>query len=129
MANILVVEDDRNTFQLINVRLRHSGHRLIWAHHGGQALDMAREHQPGVILLDVMMPVLDGFSALRQLKADPQTRAIPVIMVTVRGSDADIAAGSAGAAAYMVKPFDFKELLAHIDAALDSTQLREPAML
>ena len=86
---------------------------------GEAALAAADRERPDVIILDVMMPLLDGFSVLGRLKADPDLRAIPVIMLTARGQERDVLAGlQGGAADYVVKPFSLKELLARVDVAL-----------
>ena len=70
MARILIAEDEANIFKLVSFRLKHLGHEVIWAQNGGQALEAAREQSPDLILLDVMMPVFDGFQVLKKLKAD-----------------------------------------------------------
>lgn len=119
MALILVAEDEIYIFKLVSFRLEHQGHQVCWAQHGGEVLELARTKQPDLILLDVMMPVMDGFQVLQQLKSDDEVRHIPVIMLTSRGHAPDLAAGLAGGAVdYVVKPFDFGDLLRRVNAAI-----------
>jgi DNA-binding response OmpR family regulator len=119
MARILIVEDEASIFKLVSFRLQHLGHEVIWVQDGGQALEAAREQSPDLILLDVMIPVYDGFQVLKKLKADPVTQLIPVIMLTARGHEKDVVAGiEGGADDYVVKPFSFPELIARVNAAL-----------
>jgi DNA-binding response OmpR family regulator len=119
MARILIAEDDANIYRLIHVRLEHLGHMVSWASDGAQAIARAREEQPEVILLDVMMPIVDGFEVLRTLKQNQHTARIPVIMLTARGQEEDTAlAMRDGAHSYVIKPFSFPALIATIDAAL-----------
>jgi DNA-binding response OmpR family regulator len=119
MARILIAEDELSVFKLIDFRLKHLGHEVIWAHNGGLALEAAREQSPDLILLDVMMPIYDGFQVLKKLKATAETQSIRVIMLTARGQEKDIVAGiEGGADDYVVKPFSFPELIARVNAAL-----------
>lgn len=119
MARILIVEDEANIVKLISMRLERLGHTISTAASGSVALDMARELIPDLILLDVMLPELNGFQVLQQLKADPATEPIPVLMLTARGHEHDIAAGlESGAEDYIIKPFSFPELLARVSTAL-----------
>ncbi|HEY3230315.1 MAG TPA: response regulator [Roseiflexaceae bacterium] len=119
MARILIAEDEANIFKLVSFRLKHLGHDVIWAQNGSQALEAAREQSPDLILLDVMMPVYDGFQVLKKLKADANTQPIPVIMLTARGHEKDVVTGiEGGADDYIVKPFSFPELIARVNAAL-----------
>ncbi len=125
MARILVAEDDPMIFKLVDFRLRHMGHEIYWAQDGGKAVEMAQSQRPDLILLDVMMPVLDGFEVLQRLMADNGTQNIPIIMLTARGQESDIVKGiQAGASDYVVKPFSFPELIARMNVAL----ARRPAL-
>ncbi len=120
MARILIAEDDANIYRLINVRLKHLGHEISWASDGDQAVVLARDECPDVMLLDVMMPIANGFEVLRRIKTDSSTVQIPVIMVTARGQEQDMAeAIRDGAHSYVVKPFNFPVLIEHIKDALD----------
>ena len=119
MANILIVEDEANIVSLISIRLERLGHSINSADNGVAALDLVHEIKPDLILLDVMLPMLNGFQVLQQLKANPATAAIPVIMLTARGHERDIAAGlEGGADDYLIKPFSFPELIARVSTTL-----------
>jgi DNA-binding response OmpR family regulator len=119
MAHILLVEDEADIVRLISIRLERLGHTINSADNGVAALDMAREIMPDLILLDVMLPVLNGFQVLQRLKADSATAAIPVLMLTARGHERDIVAGlEGGADDYLIKPFSFPELIARVSTAL-----------
>jgi DNA-binding response OmpR family regulator len=119
VARILIAEDEANIVKLISFRLERLGHTIHSADNGVAALDRAREVTPDLILLDVMMPILNGFQVLEQLKADPATTSIPVLMLTARGHERDIVAGlEGGAEDYIIKPFSFPELIARVSTAL-----------
>ena len=119
MARILVAEDERYILRMLSIKLEGMGHEVITAEDGGAALERAMEEIPDLILLDVMMPVMNGFEVLNRLKGTEQTKNIPVIFVTAMGSERDMAAGiEAGAADYVTKPFNFGELTASINYAL-----------
>lgn len=121
MARILVAEDDPYILKMLDFRLKHLGHEIIDAVDGGQALEIATREKPDLVLLDIMMPVMDGFQVLRKLKSQEETKNIPVIMLTAKGQEKDIVTGlEAGAADYVTKPFNFAELIARINRALGS---------
>lgn len=109
---ILVIEDDPDQRKLLSRMLSGSGFRVITAADGDTGLGMAREHRPDAILLDVMMPRLNGFQTCRQLKAHPETAALPVVIATVKDQPADAFwAEEVGAAAFLSKPLDLSELV------------------
>jgi DNA-binding response OmpR family regulator len=119
VARILIVEDEANIVSLIRLRLERIGHHVKSADNGIAALELAREFAPDLILLDVMLPVLNGFQVLERLKADPTTAATPVLMLTARGHESDIVAGiEGGADDYLIKPFSFPELIARVGTTL-----------
>ena len=119
MAKILLAEDEKQIGDMVAFKLTNGGHVVVRARDGEQALALVAAERPDLVLLDVMMPVLNGFEVLRRLKADSALAPIPVIMLTAKGRERDVLAGlSAGAADYIVKPFSLKELTARIDAAL-----------
>jgi DNA-binding response OmpR family regulator len=119
MAKILVAEDEKQIADMISFKLTNSGHQVIRAQDGDQAVSLAGTELPDLILLDAMMPGLSGFEVLRRLKADPALRAVPVIMVTAKGHERDVLSGLRGGAVdYVVKPFSLKELAARVDLAL-----------
>ena len=120
MARILVAEDEPHIFRMVEFKLKALGHEVIGASDGGEALDAATAQKPDLILLDVMMPVMDGFQVLKKLKADKDTKEIPVIMLTAKSQERDVVTGlEYGAEDYVVKPFSFPELLARISVALE----------
>jgi len=119
MARILLAEDEQQIGDMVTFKLTNSGHRVVRVGDGEAALAAAEQERPDVIILDVMMPLVDGFAVLGRLKAHPDLRTIPVIMLTARGQERDVLSGlQAGAADYIVKPFSLKELIARVDVAL-----------
>jgi diguanylate cyclase (GGDEF)-like protein len=117
--SILVVDDDPFIARLLEIELRAAGYEVRTAHDGGQALELARERCPELVLADVMMPNMDGFELTRRLRQDSRTARVSVIMLTARGLSADKLEGfSVGADDYIVKPFDTPELLARIRGVL-----------
>ncbi len=117
--SILVVDDDPFITRLLEIELHAAGYDVRVAGNGEQALEMARERCPELVLADVMMPAMDGFELTRQLRQDSRTASVSVIMLTARGLSADKLEGFAvGADDYIVKPFDTPELLARIGGAL-----------
>ena len=112
MAKILVVDDEPNIVKLTSFHLRRHGHEVVSADNGAAALVTANQERPDLIILDVMMPVMDGFETLRSLRAAEETREIPIIMLTCRNLDHDIAHGlMEGADLYITKPFEMDKLM------------------
>lgn len=123
---VLVVEDDLDVRELIGMHLRQRGYRIEEATSGEDALPVARAFRPDLVLLDRMLPVIDGLEICRQLKADPQLGGIPIVMVTARSEETDIVAGlQAGADDYVTKPFRPRELVARIQSVLRRSGRRE----
>ena len=123
MSAILVVEDDPDIADLIRHYLEKSGHAVQVLGSGAAVLPKVRGEQPDLIVLDLMLPGLDGLMVCQALRADPLTAAIPIIMVTARGEEADRIAGlELGADDYVTKPFSAKELAARVTALLRRTQ-------
>ena len=119
MAKILVAEDEKQIADMIAFKLTNGGHKVIHAQDGEQAMTLAMTERPDLILLDVMMPGLNGLEVLRRLKGDPTMRSMPVIMVTAKGHERDVLNGLRGGAIdYVVKPFSLKELAARVELAL-----------
>ncbi|MGZ8391487.1 MAG: response regulator transcription factor [Gemmatimonadales bacterium] len=128
MAKILIAEDEKQIADMIAFKLTNSGHQVIRAQDGEQALKLARLDIPDLIMLDAMMPGLSGFEVLRRLKIDSELRAVPVIMVTAKGHERDVLSGLRGGAVdYVLKPFSLKELAARVELALGKD--RPPTML
>lgn len=118
---ILVVEDEPAIAQSIQDRLEMDKYRVILAADGKQGLEIAAHQKPDLILLDVNMPVMDGFEMLEALRKNPNAADCPVIMTTVRNQKDDIArAEAAGVNDYIVKPFDLSVLLQKIEAVLET---------
>ena len=117
--SVLIVEDDHNIQELLQMYLEKEGYAVTVASDGGQGLAKFRSIKPDLVLLDVMMPVMDGWSVCRAIRADSQT---PIIMLTAKGETDDKVAGlKSGADDYVTKPFEMKELLARIEAVLRRT--------
>jgi len=115
--NILVVEDERDLQELLRYNLLREGHSVATATTGESALEQVEAQPPDLILLDLMLPGMDGLEVCRALKSDPSTSAIPVIMITARGEESDIVAGlELGADDYVPKPFSPRVLIARINA-------------
>ena len=112
---ILVVDDERHIVRLVQVNLERAGYQVIAAFDGREALKKVASEKPDLIVLDVMMPVMDGFSALKQLRADAATKDIPVIMLTAKAQDADVFRGwASGVDMYLTKPFNPLELMTFV---------------
>jgi DNA-binding response OmpR family regulator len=108
---ILAVDDEENIVRLLQIRLQALGYEVAPAYDGESALRQIMECPPDLILLDVLMPKVDGFEVLRRLKANPETAPIPVIMLTARGQFEDLRRGYGdGAEWYINKPFDMAEV-------------------
>ena len=113
---ILVVDDVQETLLALKIRLEYAGYEVKVATDGEMGLKLAREMSPDLILLDVMLPKIDGFSVCRLLKFDEEYEHIPIIMLTAKGQDKDRNTGQeVGADMYVVKPYNAKELLDHIN--------------
>ena len=110
---VLVVDDDRVIQQLLEVNLELEGYEVVaTAADGKEALDKIAELKPDLVILDIMMPKMDGLEVCRRLRADPELAKIPVILLSARAQDMDIREGlEIGASAYLTKPFDPVELL------------------
>ena len=116
---ILVVDDERDIRELIEYNLKRERYEVQGVDSGEAALAAVRNHQPGLILLDIMLPARDGLDVCRTLKADPATAGIPIIMVSAKGEEVDVVTGlELGAVDYITKPFSPRVLLARVRAAL-----------
>ena len=114
--SVLIVEDDQNIADLLRLYLEKDGYVTAIASDGGAGIDMFRKLQPDLMLLDVMLPVTDGWGVLRAIRQDSDT---PVIMLTAKGETTDKVSGlKMGADDYITKPFEMKEVLARIEAVL-----------
>ena len=116
---ILIVEDDANISELVQMYLKKEGYETCIANDGGEGVNLFRKTKPDLVLLDIMLPVMDGFGVLRTIRQDSAT---PVIMLTAKGETNDKVQGlKHGADDYLTKPFEMKELLARIEAVLRRT--------
>lgn len=115
-VSVLVVEDDKNIAELLQLYLEREGYAVTIASDGGQGVSKFRAISPDLILLDLMLPVLDGWGVCRAIRAESQT---PIIMLTAKGETADKVTGlKNGADDYITKPFEMKEVLARMEAVL-----------
>ena len=116
---ILIVEDEEDVLELVRYNLEKDGYLTECAMNGREALSRAKSGVPDLVLLDLMLPHVDGLEVCRLLKADAETAALPVVMLTAKGTEADIVAGlEMGADDYITKPFSPRVLLARVKAVL-----------
>ncbi|MCK4464557.1 MAG: response regulator, partial [Bacteroidales bacterium] len=117
---VLIVDDTPKNIQVIGSILMEQKYRISVAKNGREALKVVKDVKPDIILLDIMMPELDGFETCKQLKESPETRDIPVIFLTAKIETEDIVkAFELGAVDYVIKPFNAKELLVRVNTHLD----------
>jgi two-component system phosphate regulon response regulator PhoB len=122
-ATILVVEDEAPLVTLLRYNLEREGFAVLEAQDGDEAVTQAREQKPDLVLLDWMLPLVSGIEVCRQLRRHPETRAIPIVMLTARGEEGDKLRGlDSGADDYVTKPFSPSELIARIRAVLRRTR-------
>ena len=119
LGRVLLVEDEQDVAELIRYNITKEGYDVVLSGNGNEALRLAREHRPDVLLLDIMVPQLNGWEVCRRIKKDPELAAIPVIMVSGRVEEGDKVLGfEVGADDYVTKPFSPRELIARIRAVL-----------
>lgn len=125
---ILVVEDDEDILHLLQFNLESSGYEVVTAMDGAQALAKARRHHPELVLLDLMLPGMDGFEVCKELKKLPETAKTPIIMLTARGEEVDRIVGlELGADDYVVKPFSPREIILRVKAILRRGKPEKPS--
>ncbi|HLF94460.1 MAG TPA: response regulator transcription factor [Planctomycetota bacterium] len=116
---VLIIDDEPELLKLLDYNLTKSGYLAISAKDGPGGLEMARKHAPDLVILDVMMPGMDGWEVCKKLRQDPATASIPLIMLTAKAEEADRVLGlELGADDYLTKPFGVRELLARVKALL-----------
>ena len=120
---ILAVDDERHIVRLVEVNLQRAGYEVVTAYDGREALEKVKAENPDLVVLDVMMPYMDGFEVLKNLKADPATAEIPVIMLTAKAQDADVFRGwQSGVDCYLTKPFNPMELISFVKRIFKSLE-------
>jgi DNA-binding response OmpR family regulator len=116
---VVIADDDPDIRRLVQITVSNAGCDVTVASDGEQALELIRQAPPDLVILDVLMPRMDGWEVARELKADPVTQGIPIMFLTSRGQEHDVLEGfSSGAADYMVKPFSPRELQVRVRAVL-----------
>lgn len=116
---ILVVDDERYILHILDFSLGSEGYEVITAGDGEQAVERTKSEKPDLIVMDIMMPKMDGFEACKLIKSDPDTREIPVIMLTAKGREVDKNRGmEAGADEYLTKPFSPAKLIERVHSVL-----------
>jgi two-component system, OmpR family, phosphate regulon response regulator PhoB len=119
VARILVIEDEQDLQKILDYNLRKAGHEVLQALRGSDGLEQGKRAHPDLILLDLMLPDLQGTEICKSLKSDPETKDIPVIMLTAKGEEIDRVLGfELGADDYVVKPFSVRELILRIQVVL-----------
>lgn len=123
---ILVVDDDQNIRRLVSFNLTQSNHEIILAKDGSEGYKLAIKEQPDLILLDIMMPIMNGYQTCEKLKNDPATKDIPVFMLSAKGQMTDLDdAFNLGADDYITKPFDVEKLEFSINYKLKTLEQRK----
>ncbi len=125
---VLIVDDEHDLVELITMNLQRNGFDTIEAGNGDDALEMTRKHRPDLVLLDLMLPGLDGTEVARRLRSEPQTKQVPIVMLTAKTEETDIVVGlTIGADDYVAKPFSPKVLMARVKAVLRRRGMSTPA--
>lgn len=116
---ILIVDDEEHIIELIKFNLENNGYKVICANNGNDAVKLAKSEIPQLVLLDLMLPGLDGYDVCREIRKDPSISTVPVIMITAKGEEIDKILGlELGADDYITKPFSIREMMARVKAML-----------
>lgn len=127
LEKVLIVEDDEDIREVLVFNLRNEGYIILEAATGLEGVELARQELPDILLLDIMLPEMDGLSVCKELALSPDTAGIPIIILTARGDEVDRIEGfEQGAADYVVKPFSVRELLLRVRAVLKRYQPKVP---
>jgi DNA-binding NarL/FixJ family response regulator len=117
---LLLIDDDPNLILLVKDYLEFRGYQVVTAENGREALELLEQHVPDLIICDVMMPEMDGYSLVKHIRQDPRTNRIPVLFLSAKGQSQDRVKGlNEGADVYMVKPFEPEELVAQVESSLN----------
>lgn len=120
---ILAVDDEKHIVRLVQVNLERQGYEVVTANDGREALEKVESEKPDLVVLDVMMPYMDGFEVLQNLRRNANTRDIPVIMLTAKAQDADVFRGwQSGVDCYLTKPFNPMELISFVKRIFKSLE-------
>ncbi|AND85117.1 response regulator [Clostridium tyrobutyricum] len=123
---ILIVDDEEHICELIKFNLENNGYKTIISHNGVDAISKVEKDMPNLILLDLMLPGMDGYDVCKEIKRNPNLFSIPIIMITAKGEEFDKVLGlELGADDYVTKPFSVRELLARVKAVLRRTTVKE----
>lgn len=123
---VLIIEDERDIVEILEYNLKREGFNVLSATNGEKGLELAQKARPAVIILDLMLPGLDGIEVAKRLRQDPNTREIAILMLTAKSEESDIILGlGVGADDYVVKPFRMKELIARVKALLRRGPLQD----
>lgn len=116
---VVLIEDEPDIAEVIEYNLSREGYKVFLAYSGLKGLEIVKRERPEVVLLDLMLPELDGIEVCRRIRENPMTRSLPIIMVTAKGEESDVVLGlELGADDYIIKPFSPRELIARIKAVL-----------
>jgi len=125
LTRVLIVEDDRDTNELVALIMKDAGFETVSALDGREGLDKARDDEPDIIILDLMLPEIDGLEVCRRLSADDKTKSIPIIILTAkRELSTKLSSFVAGAKRFVTKPFDSKDLLTEINRTLRQKEIQ-----
>jgi DNA-binding response OmpR family regulator len=120
-GTVLVIDDDPVIVKLLEVNFEMEGYQVLTALDGEAGLQRAHQDRPDVVVLDVMMPGLDGLEVARRLRAQPKTQSLPILLLSAKAQAADVEAGEQVADGYVTKPFDSLDLLDRVDALVVSS--------
>jgi CheY-like chemotaxis protein len=119
---VLVADDEEDILTLVSTIVERAGHEVVSVRDGAQALAAIRERRPDLVVLDISMPEVDGLEVLRRVRADGETRELPVLLLSARAQEADVRRGfDTGASAYVKKPFSPSDLARRVDELLEAS--------